>query len=272
MLLFQTFGNITIQHALTFSSDMKLGHYMKVPPRPMFWAQVVAMAVSGTVQLGIQAWMFENIPGICEPNQPSGFICPTTQVFGTGSIIWGVIGPKLQYSKGQIYYHLSWAWIAGAIAPIVPYFCAKRWPKSWWKYVNMPVIIADSGAPPATALNYVPWMFVGFIFQYLIRKRYSSWWTKYNYVLSAALDSGAALAIIVIFFCLQYPRNGHIGHSDVPAASEWGILWSQDMVVAVNKELSANKTTKFPFQELAALLHQDLHGVVQVLSLEEEES
>ena len=26
--------------AMTFTSDFKLGHYMKIPPRPMFWSQV----------------------------------------------------------------------------------------------------------------------------------------------------------------------------------------------------------------------------------------
>jgi hypothetical protein len=26
--------------AMQFTADFKLGHYMKVPPRPMFWAQV----------------------------------------------------------------------------------------------------------------------------------------------------------------------------------------------------------------------------------------
>jgi len=34
--------------------------------------------------------------------------------------------------------------------------------------------------PPASAVNYVPWGFVGFIFQYVIRRRHISWWTKYN--------------------------------------------------------------------------------------------
>jgi OPT oligopeptide transporter protein len=35
---------------------MKLGHYMKVPPRTMFWCQVVATIVAGTVQLVVQEW------------------------------------------------------------------------------------------------------------------------------------------------------------------------------------------------------------------------
>jgi hypothetical protein len=67
----------------------------------MFFAQVVATAVSGTVQLGVQAWMFTNIEGICSTNK--FFICPSTTVFGTASIIWGVIGPQRQFASGQIY-------------------------------------------------------------------------------------------------------------------------------------------------------------------------
>lgn len=58
MMMFKTWGYITMAQALTFASDFKLGHYMKVPPRPMFWGQVVATVVAGTVQLGVQAWMF----------------------------------------------------------------------------------------------------------------------------------------------------------------------------------------------------------------------
>lgn len=59
--------------AMQFTADFKLGHYMKVPPRPMFWAQVcavvtresptgpnsfqvVATMIAGTVQLGVQSW------------------------------------------------------------------------------------------------------------------------------------------------------------------------------------------------------------------------
>lgn len=226
MMLFKTFGYITMAQALTFASDMKLGHYMKIPPRPMFWAQVIATVIAGTVQLGVQSWMFTNIPGMCEDDQPNGFICPSTQVFGTASIIWGVIGPALQFSKGQVYYALSFFFLIGAIAPVIPYLLTKKYPTSWFKYINLPVIFNGTGLiPPASAINYVPWTIVGFIFQYIIRRRHFAWWAKYNYVLSAALDSGVALSVIFIFFCLQYPKNGTIGENNI--LSWWGnTVWT----------------------------------------------
>ncbi|KAH9911843.1 OPT oligopeptide transporter [Fomitopsis serialis] len=221
MMMFKTWGYITMAQALTFTSDFKLGHYMKINPREMFWAQVVATVIAGTVQLAVQAWMFTNIPDICSPSQANGFICPSTEVFGTASIIWGVIGPARQFSQGQIYYGLVWFFLVGAVCPLVAYLVALKWPNSFVKYVNFPVIFSGTGAiPPATAINYVPWAIVGFIFNYIIRRRHFSWWTKYNYVLSAGLDSGVAISIIVIFFCVQYPLAGAIGKNTIQAW--WG--------------------------------------------------
>ncbi|KAH9840538.1 OPT oligopeptide transporter protein-domain-containing protein [Rhodofomes roseus] len=237
MMMFKTWGYYSMFQALQFTSDMKLCHYMKVPPRVMFWAQVIATAVAGTVQLAVQSWMFTNIPDICSPDQKDGFTCPSTQVFGTASFIWGVIGPARQFSKGQIYYGLVFFFIVGAVCPLVSYAISLKWPNSIFKYVNFPVIFNGSQwIPPASALNYVPWTIVGFIFNYVIRRRHFSWWTKYNYILSAAMDSGVAIAVLIIYFTLQYPANGTIGESTIQ--SWWGNT-------VYKNTLDANMTTYY---------------------------
>ena len=87
MMLFKTWGYISMRQALQFTGDFKLGHYMKIPHRPMFWCQIVATVVAGTVQLGVQAWMFSNIEEFCAADQRDGFTCPGTAVFGTASIV-----------------------------------------------------------------------------------------------------------------------------------------------------------------------------------------
>ncbi|KAJ7232442.1 OPT oligopeptide transporter protein-domain-containing protein [Mycena haematopus] len=232
MMMFKTWGYITMAQALTFASDFKLGHYMKIAPRPMFWSQVIATIVAGTVQLGVQAWMFSNIKDFCAPNQKDGFICPSTEVFGTASIIdrssCSVVDilTIVRFSDSWFAFsnHKSIAlvffFLVGAAAPLIAWTLNKKYPNSFLKYVN-PVIFNGTGLiPPATAINYVPWAAVGFIFQYVIRRRHFSWWTKYNYVLSAALDSGVAVCIIVIFFALQFPKNGTIGLTNI--ATWWG--------------------------------------------------
>ena len=87
LMLFKTWGYITMNQAVIFMMYLKLAHYMKVPHRPMFFCQVVATIVASTVQLGVQAWMFSNIEGLCDADQIDGFTCPHTTVFGNASII-----------------------------------------------------------------------------------------------------------------------------------------------------------------------------------------
>ncbi|PAV19981.1 OPT oligopeptide transporter [Pyrrhoderma noxium] len=203
MMLFKTYAYIGMTQALRFTSDFKLGHYMKIPPRAMFWCQVVATVVAGTVQLAVQSWMFSNIPDMCAQHQVNGFICPDSEVFYTASIVWGVIGPSNQFSRGQTYYRII------------------TFPNHLLRYINVPLILGGTNLiPPATAANYVPWALVGFIFQYVVRRRHFSWWAKYNYVLSAALDSSVALGSLLIFFCLQFPRNNAIGANSIQ--TWWG--------------------------------------------------
>ena len=87
----------------------------------MFWCQVVATIIAGTVQIGVQTWMFDTIENICDPRQPQYFSCPNTEVFYTASIVWGVVGPGLQFSKGKVYSYLLFAFLAGAIVPFIPW-------------------------------------------------------------------------------------------------------------------------------------------------------
>ncbi|TRM62818.1 OPT oligopeptide transporter protein-domain-containing protein [Schizophyllum amplum] len=220
MMLFKTYGYIAMSEALTFTSNFKLGHYMK-PPRPMFCAQLVATAVAGTTQLGVQEWLFTNVP----------FTCPDTQVFGTASIIWGVIGPGLQFSAGHLamlasstesnlFSTLMYFFLIGAVCPVIPWLITKKYPSSWAKYVNPLICSSVDYIPPAGAINYVPWAIVGFFFQFIIRRRYFSWWTKYNYVFSAALDAGTSISVVVIFFALQFPMDGTLGLNTIQAW--WG--------------------------------------------------
>ncbi|EIN13377.1 OPT oligopeptide transporter [Punctularia strigosozonata HHB-11173 SS5] len=221
MMIFKTYGFIATQQGLAFAGDLKLGHYMKVPPRIMFWSQSIATVLSCFVVVGVQSWMFGNIEGMCTDDQKNGFICPSTGTFASASLLWGGIGPSRIFSKGAIYYPLVFFFLIGAIAPIPFYFLARKYPRSLWRYVNMPVFFNGVAfIPPASGINYASWFAVGFVFQWFMRRFHFRWWMRYNYILSAALDSGVSLALIVIFFCLQFPKNGTIGLNTIQAW--WG--------------------------------------------------
>ncbi|KIO27853.1 hypothetical protein M407DRAFT_22904 [Tulasnella calospora MUT 4182] len=217
MMIFKTFGYITMAQALSFVSDLKLGHYMKIPPRMMFLSQTVAALIASFVVVGVQGWMFENIPDLCTSDQKDKFTCPGVRVFSTASLIWGGIGPARAFNQGSLYYPTLFFFIIGAVLPIPFYYLAKRFPRGWYKYINIPVAFTGIGnLPPASGINYSSWTLVGFIFQYWIRRHHFRWWSRYNYIFSAALDAGVAIGTIIVFFTLVYPKRGTI------ALSWWG--------------------------------------------------
>jgi hypothetical protein len=104
----------------------------------------------------------------------------------------GLIGPTRQFGKGGLYHPQLYALIVGAFLPLPFWLWQRRYPGSWIRFVSTPILMNGVAAiPPATGINYSSFLVVGFIFQYVIRKRNFAWWSKFNYVTSAALDSGA---------------------------------------------------------------------------------
>ncbi|OCB90278.1 OPT oligopeptide transporter [Sanghuangporus baumii] len=196
-MVFKAYSVQTLTEATMFVQDLKLGHYIKVPPRATF--------------LGVKEWMFSNVKDICTDTQKSNLTCPHNQVFFTASAVWGLIGPKRQFGADSIYHPQLYAIIIGAFLPLPFWLWQRRRPNSWIRYVSTPIILNGvSFIPPATGINYSSWFFFGFIFQYLIRRRNFGWWSKFNYVTSAAMDSGTVLSLITIFFTLQFPKGGGI--------------------------------------------------------------
>jgi len=206
MMMFKMYGYITCNQGLYFTQDMKLAHYMKVPQRVTFWAQFIATLWSCIVQIAVLNWALGNIKGVCDADQPDNYVCPNAHVFFTASIIWGVIGPARIFGPQGIYHSMVYFFILGAGAPVLVWLAARKWPKSPARYINTPIIFGGTGyIPPATVLIYSSWAFVGTIFNKVIKGRYPGWWSEFNYITSAALDSGTIICILLIFFALQLP-------------------------------------------------------------------
>ncbi|KAJ5514893.1 hypothetical protein N7463_004445 [Penicillium fimorum] len=205
-MIFVTYSYISSAQGIKFSSDLKLGHYMKIPPRILFGVQMMATLVSSLTQIGVLNWMFTFVPGLCTPEAINGFNCPIARVHFNGSILWGVVGPQRFFGPGGLYRPLVWAFLLGAVAPLSAWLLGRHSKKSFWRMVNFPILFGSlSWIPPATGLNFSIWALVCFVFNYVIRRRRTAWWEKYAMTLSAALDSGLAFAVVVVFFVFIYP-------------------------------------------------------------------
>ncbi|KAI9597534.1 OPT oligopeptide transporter protein-domain-containing protein [Syncephalis fuscata] len=67
---FKTYGYISMRQNISFFSNLKLGHYMKIPARHMFIVQTVGRLIAGLVNLGTAYLMFYLIPNICHEDEP----------------------------------------------------------------------------------------------------------------------------------------------------------------------------------------------------------
>ncbi|KAG7535440.1 Oligopeptide transporter OPT superfamily [Arabidopsis thaliana x Arabidopsis arenosa] len=202
---FKVYGYMSMAQAVSFLNDFKLGHYMKIPPRSMFLVQFIGTILAGTINITVAWWQLNSIKNICQeellpPNSP--WTCPGDRVFFDASVIWGLVGPKRIFGSQGNYAAMNWFFLGGALGPVIVWSLHKAFPKrSWIPLVNLPVLLgATAMMPPATAVNYNSWILVGTIFNLFVFRYRKSWWQRYNYVLSAAMDAGVAFMAVLLYF------------------------------------------------------------------------
>lgn len=205
-MMVKLYGFIPMRQGLNFSRDLKVAQYMKIPPRLLFFVQVVGTLVAGVVNVGIQQWMRFHIDDICLSTQKDGFTCANGRTIFNASIIWGAVGPGKLFSPGMRYNGFMYFFLVGAIAPFGTYFLKKRFPNHWLGKINAPVFFTGPGnIPPSTVYNYSLYFIISYGFNHYIRKWYRAFHIKYTYILSAALDAGVSASAVIIFLCVSYP-------------------------------------------------------------------
>ncbi|PRQ20926.1 putative oligopeptide transporter, OPT superfamily [Rosa chinensis] len=186
---FKTYGYISMAQAISFLSDFKLGHYMKIPPISMFIVQCIGTVIAGTVNIGVAWWLLTTVENICQesllpPDSPW-----TCRIFGS-----------LGY-----YSALNWFFLFGAIGPLIVWLLHKAFPsQKWIALINLPVLLgATAVMPPASTVNFNCWIIVGLVFSYYVFRYRKTWWQRYNYVLSAALDAGVAFMAVLVYLSMN---------------------------------------------------------------------
>ncbi|KAL5988416.1 oligopeptide transporter 4 [Asimina triloba] len=173
-----------------------------------FLKKFIGTILAGTINLLVAWWLLGSVENICHkhllpPNSP--WTCPDDRVFFDASVIWGLVGPKRIFGKLGSYSGLNWFFILGAAGPVLVWLLHRAFPsQSWIPLVNLPVLLGSTGyMPPASSLNYNAWAFVGIIFNFFVFRYRKTWWQRYNYVLSAALDAGVAFMGVLLYFSLS---------------------------------------------------------------------
>ncbi|TAQ89934.1 hypothetical protein B7494_g1691 [Chlorociboria aeruginascens] len=206
MNYFKSFGYVTCSQAVRFSNDLKLAHYLKIPPKHTFWAQMIATLVSTFVCTGVLNFQMNSIEGVCTVNQKDHYTCPTINQFFTAAVLWGTIGPKKVFGNRGQYTALLAGFPIGFVLPFIIYYAQKKFPKTTWlRQTHIPVILYGAIIWAPYNLSYSwPAVPIGWLSMVYMKKRFLGFWSKYNYVLSASFSSAIALSAIIIFFALQW--------------------------------------------------------------------
>lgn len=162
--------------------------------------------MSAFVCTGVMNFQITSIPDICETNQKDKFSCPGVESYFTAAVLFGSLAPRRVFGSGAQYTAVLAAFPVGLAFPIIYYYATRRLPKKHWLTKIHPVVIFSGGHvwSPYNLAYMWPAVIPGWLSWVVIRKRYLTFWSKYNYVLSAAWQTGIALAALVIFFAVSY--------------------------------------------------------------------
>ena len=214
--------------AEAYMSNQKMAHYAKIPPRAIFRGQTIAVLINAFGFVGIADWMINNFKGLCEWDQPQHFVCEPSHGGYSGAAVWGVAGAKRVFEQypiipycfligalvgiifglGQVYGTTLRERIQKGTSEITYEFLDKHIFRimRWLKNLNPPVVL--SGSLKWTGGSNLSWytnaLYLSAIFMYYIKRRYTLWWQKYNYLLEAGFDSGVALSALVQVFALGW--------------------------------------------------------------------
>ncbi|KYK55786.1 hypothetical protein DCS_07750 [Drechmeria coniospora] len=205
MNFFKSYGYVTCAHALSFANDLKIAHYVKIPPRVTFAGQMLATLISTLICTGIMKFQMD-IKNVCTPDAPMRFYCPGPNTFFTASVLWGTIGPIKVFGKDGQYKFLLLGFPIGIILVSLMWFLRRTWPNNQaLRQIHVVAAIAGSlhWAPysfsyawPCVPIAWFSWIY--------IRSRYLAFWSKYNFVLSASFSAGVAISAIVMLFSVQW--------------------------------------------------------------------
>lgn len=188
--------------AQNYISDQKMGHYLKIPPRALFRCQMFLVLMTLLLQLVVLNYLFSAVDDYCAVDNKQKFTCPSTNVFFSALVVWGVIGPRKVF--GALYPQLRWCALVGAVM-VVPCLMIRHWLPRRYKRYFQPILVLGGfhHFAPYNLLYHTGGLYLLYALMHFLKKRYTAWWEKYNYVFSGAMSAGVAFSSIVIFFSVQ---------------------------------------------------------------------
>jgi len=203
-MYFTMYGYQPVVQAYTLCGDLKIGQYTKLPPRATFTVQTIGAVVGGLLNFVIMKTVIRSHFDILRDVQGSNIWSgQQVQSFNSAAIAWGALGKPL-YATGTQYGFVPYMLLVGLLFPIPFWLLHKKYPNVGFNKVFTPVLTAELGYLAVGINSSVFTTFLVAIFsQYYLRKYRATWFRKYNFLLSAALDGGTSVMIFIFSFAVS---------------------------------------------------------------------
>ncbi|CEQ40884.1 SPOSA6832_02564 [Sporobolomyces salmonicolor] len=190
-MYFTLYGYNSCAQALSLGRDLKLGQYTKLPPRATFGVQTIGTVVGSILQLIIMKSVINSQREILESIQGSNIWSgQQVQSFNSQAVAWGALA-KHMYGPGSTYFIIPLAIIIGLAVPLPFFFAHKFFPKYRFDTIVTPIVCWCLGYLSVGINSSIfMTMLLGLFSQFYLRRFRSTWFRKYNYLVSAGLDGG----------------------------------------------------------------------------------
>ncbi|KAL0080366.1 OPT family small oligopeptide transporter [Phycomyces blakesleeanus] len=198
-MYFKTLGYNTMNQAGAMAADLKIGHYLKVPPRLTFLAQMIGTVVGCVFNYIINYTIINSKRDQLLDVNGNIWSGARPQSMNSAAITWGAIGPMVMFGPDTDYYFFLWAFVVGFALPVPFWILHKFYPKVGFNLVNIPLFLYGLCILPGSNSSWITVSFIiTLVSQLFIKRRYSKWYAKHNYLMSAALDSGTSLMSFIL--------------------------------------------------------------------------
>ncbi|KAI6040850.1 OPT oligopeptide transporter protein-domain-containing protein, partial [Pisolithus marmoratus] len=204
-LYFSMWSHDIIQQSISLAADLKIGQYLKIPPRVMFltqvWGTILGAAINYVVMVSV---VNAQRSILVNPNGNNIWSGQLVQSLNSDAVTWSLA--KDLYGPGGPYFIVPMSLLIGTVPTIIQWLIAKRWPTIGPVKVDsiiLPIIYMCSAVlSSGTNSTITSTILVGFISQFWLRKYHPGWFRKYNYILGGALDGGAQVMIFILSFAV----------------------------------------------------------------------
>ncbi|KAH3678923.1 hypothetical protein WICMUC_001349 [Wickerhamomyces mucosus] len=195
--------------------DQKIGHYMHINPRHVFWSQLIGQLFGVPFNYLALRWAIDTkrdyLNGtVTDPLRQ--WSAQSIQNYNTMAVQYVLLGPTRLFSTA---YNkpIPFGFLFGAVAPVVIYGLHRLFPRAKFNLWNVTVFSAAmSGFYGNLSTGNISKIIVGTISMFYFFRYRHKVWAKYNFLLAAAFDTGLNLAILLIFIFFSAGKRTTMPH------------------------------------------------------------